>query len=263
MSGPADPPDLREERKVVTVVFADLVGSTALAERLDPEEVRLVVGEAMARMVSIVDDLGGTVKDLAGDGVLALFGAPVAHEDDAERAVRAGMRIAAEVGAYAAEVERSWGVGGFDVRVGVETGPVVLGPVGAGSRVEYAAFGDTVNTAARIQSEAEPGGVLVGAGTRRLVEPLFTWSEPRALTVKGKARPVRASAVTGVGAPHPRLRGLGGVTVSIVGRGRELETAGQLVEAVLAGAGGALFVTGEAGIGKTRLVAEIRERVER
>ena len=162
---------MREERRVVTALFADLVGSTALAEPLDPEEARLVVGEAVARMVHAVEEFGGTVKDLAGDGVLALFGAPVAHEDDAERAVRAALRIAEEIaGVRDARSSAAWAIEGFGVRVGVDTGPVVLGPVGAGGRVEYAAFGDTVNVAARLQSAAAPGTVLAGAETRRLAE---------------------------------------------------------------------------------------------
>src|SRR2546421_484845 len=156
---------MREERKVVTAVFADLVGSTALGERMDPEEVRLIVGEAVARVVRAVEAFGGTVKDLAGGGVLALFGAPVAHEDDAERAVRAGLQIVAELQGYAAEVAAGWGIEGFGVRVGIDTGPVVLGPVGAGSRIEYGATGGAVNTAARLQSAAEPGTVLVGGAT--------------------------------------------------------------------------------------------------
>src|SRR5438309_11860842 len=135
-------PAMREERKVVTALFADLVGSTALADRLDPEDVRLIVGEALARMVQAVEEFGGTVKDLAGDGILALFGAPVTHEDDAERAVRAGLRIVAAVGSYGEEVQRGWGVEGFAVRVGLATGPAVLGLLGAGSKVEYGAVGD-------------------------------------------------------------------------------------------------------------------------
>src|ERR687887_2502722 len=101
---------LREERKVVTAVFADLVGSTALAERLDPEEVKLIVGEAVARIVAAVEAFGGTIKDLAGDGVLSLFGAPVAHEDDAERAVLAGLRVLEDLRAYGLEVARGWRV---------------------------------------------------------------------------------------------------------------------------------------------------------
>ena len=123
---------VREERKVLTAVFADVVGSTALAERLDPEDVKLVVGEAVARIVGEVESLGGHVKDLAGDGVLAFFGAPTTREDDAERAVRCALRIVGEMEEYAREVRRGWGVEGFGVRVGAATGAVVVGEVGAG-----------------------------------------------------------------------------------------------------------------------------------
>ena len=156
---------MREERRFVTALFADLVGSTALGERLEPEELKLVVGDAVGRIVGAVEAFGGTVKDLAGDGVLALFGAPVAHEDDPERALLAGLRIVEEIGEFADEVRRSWGIDGFAVRVGVESGPVVVGAIGAGSRVEYGAMGDAVNIAARLQADAEPGTVLVGEET--------------------------------------------------------------------------------------------------
>jgi class 3 adenylate cyclase len=134
MSGP-----MREERKVVTALFADVVGSTELTERLDPEDAREVLGAAVRGMVEAVEAFGGTVKDLAGDGILALFGAPVTHEDDAERAIRAGLRI---VDGSASPVA---------IRVGIDTGLVVLGPIGGGGRVEYGATGDALNTAARLQ----------------------------------------------------------------------------------------------------------------
>ena len=143
---------MREERRVVTAMFADLVGSTALAERLGPEDAKLIVNDAVARVIGAVEAFGGTVKDLAGDGVLALFGAPTAHEDDPERAVRAALRVVDEITRYAGEVEGAFGHEGFGVRVGVDTGPVVVGALGAGSRVEYAALGDAVNTAARTPS---------------------------------------------------------------------------------------------------------------
>ncbi|MFB3739877.1 MAG: adenylate/guanylate cyclase domain-containing protein, partial [Candidatus Velamenicoccus archaeovorus] len=177
---------IREERKVVTALFADVVGSTALGELLDPEELKLVVGEAIARIVHAVEAFGGTIKDLAGDGLLALFGAPAVHEDDPERAIRAGLQIVEVIGEYAQEVAQSWGVRGFGVRVGVNTGPVALGAVGAGERIEYAAVGDAVNTAARLQAAAEPGSVLVGSETKRLTEPMFEWSGERELELKGK-----------------------------------------------------------------------------
>jgi len=253
---------IREERKVVTALFADVVGSTAIAERLDPEDVREIVGEAIARIIQASEALGGTVKDLAGDGALILFGAPVAHEDDPERAVRAGLEIVKQIGEYRSELAARSAIEGFGVRVGIESGLVVLGPVGAGSRVEYGATGDAVNTAARLQSHAEPGTVLVGEATRRVIEPLFDWSEPRVLSLKGKAEPIRAWEAMGVRALPGRLRGLEGADVELVGRHRELAVLRSVAEALLSGRGGILVVTGEAGLGKSRLLRELRSLLE-
>jgi ABC-type oligopeptide transport system substrate-binding subunit/class 3 adenylate cyclase len=252
----------RDERRVVTAVFADLVGSTALAERLDPEELKLIVGEAIARIITAVESFGGTIKDLAGDGVLALFGAPTAHEDDPERAVRAAIRVRDEIEEYAGEVERGWDVAGFGVRVGVHTGLVVVGEIGGGGRVEYAALGDAFNVAARLQGAAPPGTVLVGDATKRLVEPLFGWSDPEAFDLKGKTEPVTAFAVVGAGRATVVPRGLGGVQAELIERGTELAHGAELLENVAAGTGGVLVVTGEPGIGKSRLLAELRTRFE-
>src|SRR3989442_3202376 len=239
---------LREERKSVPAVFADLVGSTSLAERLDPEEVKLIVGEAVARIVRATEEFGGTVKDLAGDGVLALFGAPVSHEDDAERALRAALKIVQEIREYGGEVARGWDVEGLAVRVGVATGPVVLGQVGAGQRIEYAAFGDTVNIAARLQAHAQPGTVLAGAATHQMAEPLFSWGSPRELAVKGKAQPVLAFEVERALPASGKARGLRGVQARLVGRDAELAAGREAIEEILRGRGGGLFVSGQAGV---------------
>jgi len=253
---------MREERRFVTALFADVVGSTALAERLEPEELKLVVGDAIARIVGAVEAFGGTVKDLAGDGVLALFGAPVAHEDDPERALLAGLRIVEEMEDFAGEVRRSWGLDGFGVRVGVESGPVVVGAVGGGSRVEYGAMGDAVNVAARLQSHADPGTVLVGEETASRVRPLFDWGDERRLDLKGKSELVTARTMLGPRAAPGRQRGLDGVQSTLVGRARELAHLQDLTQGALAGAGAILFVTGEPGIGKSRLLAEFRSVFE-
>ena len=190
--------EIRDERRDVTALFADLVGSTALGERLDPEELKLVVGDAVARMVRAIEAFGGTVKDLAGDGVLALFGAPTAHEDDAERAVRAGLRIVEDIATFGREVAEGWGIDTLNVRVGIDTGPVITGAIGTGDRVEFAALGDAVNVAARLQSHAHPGSVLVGEATQQVVADRFAWSADRALELKGKSEPVTAFTVEGV-----------------------------------------------------------------
>ena len=238
---------MREERKVVTALFADLVGSTQLTERLDPEDAREVIGVAIGQMVQAVERFGGTVKDLAGDGVLALFGAPVAHEDDAERAVLAGLALVGALDAGAAAV---------GARVGIESGLVVLGPIGAGARVEYGATGDAVNTAARLQSHALEGSVLVGEATQRVVAERFIWGVERRLEVKGKSDPVKAFQVVGV-----RERPRAATDAPMVGREPELERALDLSARAIAGGGGLLLVVGQPGIGKSRLVAELRRRL--
>jgi ABC-type transport system substrate-binding protein/class 3 adenylate cyclase len=245
----------------VTALVADIVGSTPLSAALDTEDLRLVMGEAVALVVAEVERVGGYVKDLAGDGVLAFFGAPTAFEDDAERAVRAALAITRELGAYADEVRRSWSVDDFGVRVGVATGPVVLGSLGGGSRVEYAAFGVTVNTAARLQGAGEPGRVLVDAATHALVSGLFEWTGPHRLTLKGIADPVEAWSLVGPsrgergGRQQPR-------SVPLVGREAEAATLRAAAGAVRAGQGAVLVVTGEAGIGKSRLLAELHAAVD-
>ena len=241
--------EMRRERKVVTALFADLVGSTALTESMDPEDAMDLLGAAISRIVLVVEDLGGTVKDLAGDGVLALFGAPLAHEDDVERAVHAGLRIV--------ELFDGDDAPELAVRVGIDTGLVVLGPVGAGSHVEYGATGDTVNSAARLQAAAEPGSVLVGTTSRRLAERSFEWGPRRDLTLKGKAGAVAAWPVVApvIDAVAP------GHDVPLVDRRAELADVSEAVDTALAGHPGLLVVIGEGGVGKSRLLEEARRAV--
>ncbi len=246
---------------MVSALFADVVGSTGLAERLDPEDFKSVIDGAVRLMVTAVELFGGAVLQIAGDGMLALFGAPAAHEDDPERAVLAGLRIVKDIEAYAESVAREWGVEDLAVRVGVETGLVALGLVGGGGKVEYGAAGDALNTAARLQAASDAGTVLVGHDTQRLIARLFLWEEPRELMLKGKAQPVVAYAVRGQRSAPAGPRA-GALHAQIVGRERELALGAEAIERVLAGSGRVLLVSGEAGIGKSRLVGELRHRFE-
>jgi predicted ATPase/class 3 adenylate cyclase len=255
------PPGAREARKVVSALFTDVVGSTALGERMDPEDFKDVVGAAVRRMAAGVERFGGEVFEYAGDGLLALFGAPVSHEDDPERAILAGLEIVESIAGYSDEVARQWEIEGFAVRVGIETGLAVLGPVGGGSKLEYGAVGDSLNTAARLQATAEPGTVVVGPRTHRLTAARFEFGEPAELELKGKAERVSARRVL-----RPVLAAGAGATTAVgaelVGREEELRRGVESIEATLAGSGRVLFLVGEAGIGKSRLAAELRRRFE-
>ncbi|MDQ3572727.1 MAG: AAA family ATPase [Actinomycetota bacterium] len=250
--------DRREGRKVVTALFADIVGSTALGERLDPEDYRQVIGDAVATMVTAVEQYGGEIRDLAGDGVLALFGAGVSHEDDPERAALAALEVIDGISRYAERVSLDWQIDDFSVRVGLETGLVVLGLVGGGGAIQFGAMGDTLNTAARLQSAAEPGTVVLGPVTHGLIEPLFEWGESSSLTLKGKAEPVRAHRLLCRRANAPTRSSSHQAGTRLVGRDDELELGREAIADVRAGKGRIIVVTGEAGIGKTRIVAELR-----
>jgi class 3 adenylate cyclase/DNA-binding SARP family transcriptional activator/tetratricopeptide (TPR) repeat protein len=252
-----------DERRIVTVLFADLVGSTVLGTSLGPDEFKLVVDDAVRRMVAACEQFGGRVVNIAGDGLLALFGAPVAHEDDPERAVLAGLRLLEEVAAYGEEVAAGWGVDPLQARVGITTGPVVTGLAGAGEHVHYSALGDTVNTAARLESAASPGTVLVDGPTRDQLGPSFTWSDPRWMTLKGKSDPVVAYEATAGRPGGGRPRGIEDRPTRLHSRHAEIEAATGAIEEVLAGRGSVLVVTGAPGMGKSRLVSELREACER
>ncbi|WP_188113464.1 ATP-binding protein [Nocardioides humilatus] len=250
----------RAERRVITALFADLAGSTQLGERLDPEDFRDLTGGALALMGAAIEELGGTVRGTAGDGVLGLFGAPTAHEDDAERAVIAGLRLVSRLRDYGVDAAERWGVADLRVRVGIETGLAVLGEVRAGSQVQYDASGDCLNTAARLEGAADHGGVLVGPLTHRIISDAFDWGELRPLALKGKAEAVLARHALGARADHVRHGPAAGSR--LVGRVSELATAGAVAVAVREGASRIAFVTGAAGIGKTRFMSEFRRLFE-
>ena len=245
------------ERRFATVLFADVARSTAIAEQLDPEDWALIMNGAFGFMNAAVSRYGGTVSRLMGDAVLALFGAPVAHEDDAERAVRAGLEIQEAGMVYAQKVKQRYGVD-FDLRVGINTGTAVLAFVGDAIKSEYTALGDAANVAARLQSAAEPGTVLISADTYRLVHALFEFRPRGRIEMKGKAAPVESYEVTGVKAIPGKTRGLEGLESPLVGRDREIALLRERFAALASGTGSVVAVVGEAGLGKSRLVAELR-----
>ncbi|HVY51858.1 MAG TPA: adenylate/guanylate cyclase domain-containing protein [Devosia sp.] len=251
------PRAIEGERKFATILFADVARSTAIAERLDPEDWALVMNGAFAFMNAAVSRYGGTVSRLLGDAILALFGAPVAHEDDAERAVRAGLEIQQQAMAYARTVKQQYGFD-FDLRVGINTGTAVLAFVGDAIRTEYTAMGDAANVAARLQSMAEPGTVLISADTHRLVRNLFDFKPRGPLAMKGKQDPVETYEVTGARAVPGRTRGLEGLESPLVGRDREIGLLREKFSGLDRGTGSVVAIVGEAGLGKSRLVAELR-----
>ena len=243
--------ETREERKTITVVFVDLVGFTARAEQLDPEDVRNLLSPYHARVRDELERHGGTVEKFIGDAVMAVFGAPAAHEDDAERAVRAALAI------------REWAASdAIDVRVGVNTGEAL---VTVGARPEAGdsfVAGDVVNTAARLQAAAPVGGVLVGERTEAATRESIHYGSPHDVEAKGKAAPVRAwcalEAIASAGVDVIAVP-----SGPLIGRDREVELMGSLVRGIVEDRGAHLVtLVGVPGIGKSRLVAELYRLVD-
>ena len=241
------------ERRVVTMLFCDVKGSTAMAETLDPEDWAQIMNGAFERLIAPVYRYEGTLARLMGDAIFAFFGAPIAHEDDPQRAVRAGLDIVAGVAAYRERISAERGLD-LDVRVGINTGPVMVGQVGSDLRLEYTAMGDAVNVAARMEQTAEPGTVQITAATHRLVEPFFDLEARGEIEVKGKAEPVSTFRVLGRKAGVVESRSLRGSP--LVGREREMGQLRDAIEEAQSGRGRVVSLIGEAGLGKSRLVQE-------
>ena len=214
---------LTGERKPVTALFADVVGSTALAEVIDPEDWTAIINEAFDLMSRAVFHYEGTIAQLQGDAMLAFFGAPVAHEDDPERAIFAAIDMLAAIDEYGTQLRASHGIE-FRIRAGINSGPVMVGNVGSDLRYEYTALGDAVNVAARMQSAAEAGTIVITEMTRRLTGDNFDLDDLGAIEVKGKAEPIHAFRVTGRKAAPARRRGLESVGLDSPMVGREART---------------------------------------
>jgi class 3 adenylate cyclase/tetratricopeptide (TPR) repeat protein len=244
------------ERRVLTMLFCDVKGSTAAAEQLDPEEWSEIMNGAFEYLIAPVYRYEGTVARLMGDGILAFFGAPIAHEDDPERAVLAGLEIVRGIREYGRQIKGRWGLE-FGVRVGINTGLVVVGEVGSDLRMEYTAMGDAINVAARMESTALPGTVQITANTYRRVAPLFDVWEVGGIEVKGKAEPVLAYRVLGTRPDRGRTRGIEGLAAPLVGREVELNALRHALTVLRKGQGRIVCLIGGAGLGKSRLIQEL------
>ena len=253
---------MQGERRIVTALFCDVVGSTSMAEQLDPEEWAEIMNEAFGLLTEPVTRYEGNVARLMGDAILAFFGAPVAHEDDPQRAILAGLDIVEGIGPFREQIKREYGLD-FNVRVGINTGPVVAGDVGSAQGGEYTAMGDAVNLAARMEQTAQPGTVQVAGDTYKLVAPLFDFEPLGEIEVKGASDAVPAYRAIGPKAQPGRLRGIEGLNAPLIGRQDEIETLQGLARDVRQGRGQIVSLVGEAGLGKSRLVEELRGEWER
>src|SRR6202046_1977851 len=255
-SAPSLQPEDRAERRQVTVMFSDLVGSTALSARMDPEDFREVISAYQNSVAETVGRFGGFVAKYSGDGVLIYFGYPQAHEDDAERAVRTGLQLVTAVGDLKTHAA-------LQTRVGIATGLVVVGDlIGSGASQEQAIVGDTPNLAARLQGVAEPNSVVIAESTRKLVGILFELEDLGPQELKGISGPIPAWAALRPALVEGRFEAMhaSGVT-DLVGREEELDLLLRRWSNAKSGEGQLVLLSGEAGIGKSRLTAALLERL--
>jgi class 3 adenylate cyclase len=247
---------LEGERKQVTVLFADLKGSTELIAGLDPEAARRLLDPALHTMMEAVHRYEGTVNQVLGDGIMALFGAPIAHEDHAVRACYAALAMQAAMQGYAEEVRRTQGLA-VQMRVGLNSGEVVVRTIGNDLHMDYSAVGQTTHLAARMEQLATPGSILLTAATLRLVEGFVRAHALGPVPIKGMAEPVEVFELHGAATWRGRLQAAAarGLT-RFVGRQTELEVLHQALTQAVASQGQVVAVVGEAGVGKSRLLYE-------
>ena len=246
------------ERRVITMLFCDVKGSTAAAEKVDPEVWTDIMNSVFEYMIRPIYKYEGLVPRLMGDAILAFFGAPIAHEDDPQRAVLAGLDIQQGIKSYADEIRLKHGLE-FGLRIGINTGLVVVGEIGSDLRMEYTAIGDAINLAARMEQTAAVGTIQISDETHKLVAPFFEIEPLGEVEVKGKAEPVKTYRVLGVKSIPGQLRGLDGLSSPLVGREAPLELLNDQLKQLQLGTGSVVAVMGEAGLGKSTLITEIKK----
>ncbi|MBN1579381.1 MAG: zinc ribbon domain-containing protein [Anaerolineae bacterium] len=252
---------LQGERRRATVILADVKGSTELAEQVDTETWVEIMNRVFHLLGEAIYRYGGEIDQYRGDGLVAFFGAKAAHEDDPERAVRAALAMQETVKSYAVELKDDRGIE-LLLRVGVNTGEVIAAHVGDDRRhSEDTAMGRAIALAARMESAAQPGTVLVTASTYDLTRPLFEWQALGDISVKGISQPVTVYRPIAARTIEGKGRGIEGLSSPLVGRDAEFQALQQAVERLQSGVGGIATLVGEAGIGKSRLVAELRKEV--
>jgi class 3 adenylate cyclase/tetratricopeptide (TPR) repeat protein len=250
------------EHRQVTVMFCDIEGYASLSEKLGEEKIYSIMDKLFNILIHKVHEYGGTVNELTGDGIIALFGAPIAMEDAPQRAIRSALAIQREMAGFSNQLKAESGIPLIKMRIGIHTGPVVVGTLGNDLRVEFRAVGDTVNLASRMEGMAEPGTVYVTEDTFKLTEGFFRFEALGEKQVKGKGQPVKAYRVIGTSTRRTRFdvsaeRGL----TPFVGREKEFELLLDGLERAKAGKGQAFSIMGEAGVGKSRFLYEFRKAI--
>ena len=246
------------ERKLVTVLFADVADFTALSKKLDPEEVHQIMDGCFKILMDEIHRHEGAINQFTGDGVMALFGAPVAHEDHARRACHAALNIQKALKGYAERIERECGVA-FKMRVGLNSGPVIVGAIGDDLRMDYTAVGDTTNLAARMESLARPETILASVNTHRLTRDFFEFESMGGLAVKGKEKPQKAFRLIGAGEVATRIGASAAKGLTrFVGRKKSMAAVMEAYDKAESGTGQVLGIVGDAGVGKSRLLLEMR-----
>jgi class 3 adenylate cyclase len=246
------------ERKLVTVLFADVANYTSISEKLDPEEAHQVMDGCFKILMDEIHKYEGTINQFTGDGVMALFGAPVAHEDHAQRACHAGLAIQSAVTAYGDKIKGDHGQD-FKMRIGLNSGPVIVGAIGDDLRMDYTAVGDTTNLAARMESMAQPGSIYISSNTQRLARDFFEFKSLGKIEVKGKEDPQEAFELIKTGEVETRIEAsvAKGLT-RFVGRKNSMAALMEAYEKAKSGSGQVVGLVGEAGVGKSRILFEMR-----